>query len=109
MSSLYDFATHGDIRRLMDRRIINGRMDKLLVATQVAKGVTVLHGVGDNDVNGRSSAITHADIKPSQYVLVGYELKLNDFNLSELIQKNKKNGCCLSLLPEAQVKSELTH
>ena len=87
-SGLFEYATHGDMERLMDLHAITEPTDKLFVATHVARGIADLHSVGDSDLRGKVPSIAHADIKPSQFVFVGYELKLNDFNLSELLRKN---------------------
>lgn len=91
-SGIFEFAPGGDIGDKLwysDSKWNN--TEKLIVAYQVASGISDVHTV---EGNGRPS-IAHTDITTLQFVYSDGRYKLNDFNRCRFITWNeKKNRQC---------------
>jgi hypothetical protein len=93
-SALFEYSRGGDITATVFPK--NGRhnltmLNKVEIATQLASALADLHNF---DKEGEAS-VAHADVNPSQFVLIDGSFKLNDFNRGVLMQWSKqRNESC---------------
>jgi len=98
-SGLFQFADGGDLASAIDynndlKEDGNEKrwtsQEKLIIAYQLASGVTDMHNFANEGV----PAISHTDIDSGQFVYVEEDglYKLNDFNRGRFIGKNKKTN-----------------
>ena len=68
--------------------------DKLIkVVLEAARGVKSVHSIGAQNINRNfQTLLVHNDIKPSQFLKVNDNYKLNDFNKAVFISYDKKEG-----------------
>ena len=78
-----EYATGTKIGTLADKSK-KKPLKRLEIARDIASGLADVHGI-DGDGN---ATFVHLDINPANVVVVGNELKLNDFNIGILLKWN---------------------
>lgn len=102
-SVISEYATGTRIGTLADKSK-KKPLKRLEIARDIASGLADVHGI-DGDGN---ATFVHLDINPANVVVVGNELKLNDFNIGILLRWNTtSNKQCgfPAQYPNPQVRS----
>lgn len=84
-SGLFEFSDEGNLSDRVDEGDIP-KLDKLKLAHRAAAALADAHMLDDE---GRAT-LAHADLAIRQYVSIGGEYKLNDFNKSHFLKVNPK-------------------
>ncbi|KAG0218688.1 hypothetical protein BGW41_008407, partial [Actinomortierella wolfii] len=70
-----DYAEHGSLKRLIDKRLLHDWNDKVRIAQEIAKGLAFIH----------YNKILHRDLKSANVLLTSLnEVKLCDFGLASI-------------------------
>lgn len=94
ISGVFEYSDGGDITEAIwsngdgnQPRDLSS-LDKLRIATQAIMGLADAHTTDDPN----QSAIAHADIGLTQYIMIDGRYKLNDFNRARFLLKNRTTG-----------------
>lgn len=84
--SVFTEYASSDARRYIKH--IERTLDRVLVARDLARALADIHWIGSSGL----PTVSHNDINVANAVIVGHQVKLNDFNLAIMMRRNKTDG-----------------